>query len=199
MVYLPKDNGTFELAPEGNHLAICYMVVDVGTQPGYEGRLQRKVYIGWELCGEVMEDGRPFSVRKPYTLSASRRSNLRRDLEAWRGRSFDPSEFGDDGFNLKDLLGVAAMVNVTHVTRGEKTYANIASLAPVPRQMEIPNMVNSPVHVSLEPQEFDPEAFESLSDWFREKICDSPEWSRLNKSESGGSSFSVDNDDSIPF
>lgn len=199
MVYLPKDNGTFELAPEGNHLAICYMVVDVGTQPGYEGRLQRKVYIGWELCGEVMEDGRPFSVRKPYTLSASRRSNLRRDLEAWRGRSFDPSEFGDDGFNLKDLLGVAAMVNVTHVTRGEKTYANIASLAPVPRQMEIPNMVNSPVHVSLEPQEFDPEAFESLSDWFRDKICDSPEWSRLGKGESGGSSFSVDNDDSIPF
>ena len=45
----------FEIAPAGNHVAICYAMVDLGQQHvvfNNEEKWQRKVYIGWELSNE---------------------------------------------------------------------------------------------------------------------------------------------------
>src|SRR5262245_56409373 len=60
-----NGGGDFERAPEGTHLATCYMLADIGTQATtYQGqeKHQKKIIIGWELPHEPMSDGRPFAI-----------------------------------------------------------------------------------------------------------------------------------------
>ena len=103
----PEVKADFEMCPAGAHLAVCYQVIDLGTQlTNYQGKekQQRKVFIGWELPNELMEDGRPFVVGKRYTFSSYERATLRMHLESWRGSKFSDDEIS--GFNIRNLLGV---------------------------------------------------------------------------------------------
>lgn len=137
---IAEDKGSFTPAPPGAHLARCYRVIDLGTQEiEYQGKVsyQRKVLIGWELHGDDADgsplraaDGKPMTISKRYTLSLGDKANLRADLEAWRGKPFDAQE--KKGFDITKLLGQFCMLNVVHMESGGKTYANIASIGPVP-------------------------------------------------------------------
>lgn len=161
--------GDFELTPAGNHVARCYAVVDLGMQTTVfsgEESTKRKVRISWELPLAKMEDGRPFSVSQNYTLSLSEKANLRRDLQSWRGRSFTEEEL--QGFDLFTVLSVPAMVNVVHNTKGDKTYANVGSVSPMPQGMECPPLVNDLLKFSLD--EYSPEVFGALPEWLQKKI-----------------------------
>jgi hypothetical protein len=123
------SNGTqkeFKLPPVGNHLARLYRVIDLGTQMReFEGKvnMQRRVKFFWELHGEdeqgnplTMDDGKPMIQSAEYTWSLNEKSNLRRDLEAWRGKAFDEQEL--KGFDIKKVLGQFCMVNITHRESG---------------------------------------------------------------------------------
>lgn len=183
-------NSDFELAPEGTHVAICYAVVDMGLQEvNWQGqsKMQHKVWIAWELCDELMNDGRPFSVSNRYTLSLGDKAKLREHLNAWRGRSFTPDEL--QGFDLFNVLGVPCMVTVTH-SDGEKKYANIQAVTSLPKGINVPDRSNDLIKFSLE--EYDDISFEKLPDWLKEKI---------NKDElpPSVSSNTDDLDDDIPF
>jgi hypothetical protein len=160
-----EPEGTFELAPEGTHVARCYMVVDMGMQEtGYGPK--HKAKIGFELPNELMEDGRPFSVSQNYTVSLSEKANLRADLEAWRGRAFTEDELR--GFDVFNVLGAPAMVTVIHTTNEGKTYANIKSVSALPKGMQAPAAINEPIKFSLE--EYSQEVFDSLPEYLRNKI-----------------------------
>lgn len=172
MALLAKDNGgsDFEKTPAGNHIGVCYMVCDLGDQDvEYQGKakVMRKVRVSWELPGELMSDGRPFSISKKYTLSLSEKANLRADLESWRGRPFTDEEL--EGFDLFNVLGKACMVNVIHETSNGKTYANVASVASLPKGFTPPKPVNELIAFSLE----DDDALnklQSLPDWLQKLI-----------------------------
>ncbi len=172
MALLAKDSGggNFELTPAGNHIAVCYMVCDLGEQEvDWQGvvKMQRKVRISWELPSEPMADGRPFSVSKKYTLSLSDKSNLRADLESWRGRAFTDMEL--EGFDLFNVLGKACMVNVLH-KQGEKgLYAVASSISALPKGMTAPQRVNDLVQFSLDDDDAK-EKFETLPDWLQKLI-----------------------------
>lgn len=160
---------TFELPAAGNHVARCYQVIDLGlqqTQHNGEQRTSPKVRIVWELPELLMEDGRPFTIAATYTLSLHEMSNLRRDLDSWRGRPFSPEELAQ--FDLFTIIGAAALVNVIHNQVGDKTYANVGSITPLPKSMECPPAVNPTVQFSLD--EYDEKVFQSLPDWLRNKI-----------------------------
>jgi len=82
-----KSSGDFQIAPAGNHIAICYSLVELGHQYSAKyDKWQPKVQIAWELPTEPMADGRPFVVSQRYTASLGELASLRRDLEGWRGR-----------------------------------------------------------------------------------------------------------------
>jgi len=171
MALIAKDTGggDFELAPAGNHVARCYSVVDMGLQErSFQGVTNHKqiVRISWELCNEPMADGRPFSVSASYTLSLSEKSNLRRDLQSWRGRAFTEEELR--GFDLFTILGVPAMVNVVHETKGDRTYANVAGITPLPKGMVAPELQNEILRFSLDDN--DELAFNRLPEWLQKKI-----------------------------
>lgn len=166
-----KTGGDFELAPEGNHVAVCYMVIDLGEQQTvWNGDVKHshKIRFGWELSNEPMSDGRPFGVFKDYTASLNDKANLRKDLQSWRGRAFTEEEL--DGFDVFNVLGAPCMINVVHSVseKNGNTYANVASIAPLPKGTNKPDLSNSLVKFSLD--DFDQKVFDSLPEWLQEKI-----------------------------
>lgn len=183
---LPKPTGSdknFETCPDGNHLAVCFKIIDLGTQEVvYKdgAKLQRKIYIYWELPHERMADGQPFTISKKYTLSVHEKATLRRDLESWRGKKFQDSDFGPDGFDIKNLLAKACFLQVVHNTVGEKTYANINSIGSLPKGTTTPELENAPVYLSLDEEDYDPAVFAELPEWMQELIADSPEYKQLH-------------------
>ena len=179
---VPVSGEGFERCPAGNHLAVCYEVIDLGTQESTfnnEVKKARKVWIGWETPHETMEDGRPFVIGRRYTLSGHEKSTLRKDLESWRGKSFTDEEFGAEGFDIQSVIGKACFLNVVHNEKGDKTYSNIASIAALPKGTTTPELINSQVYFSLDPVDFDHEVYNALSDRMKETIAASPEFQKL--------------------
>lgn len=210
------SNKEFKPVPEGNHTARCYRVIDLGTQDvEFQGepKLMHKVLIGWELDGEAedgsplkTDDGKPLTVSKQYTLSLSKKANLRADLESWRGKAFTDDEL--KGFDITQLLGVYCMVTVKHDKKGDKTYTNVASVARWPAALK--NAKFQPFHDNQMFDVDDPNKvmFETFPDWLKEKIEACMEWSApaavaspqasAKQPATTGTGFD-DMDDDIPF
>jgi hypothetical protein len=183
-MFVPEPNGqNFTPPPAGSHAAICYRFIDLGTQMvEWKGasKTQRKVLLGWELPNELMEDGRPFTITRRYTWSMSDKSNLRHDLEAWRGRAFSQDDFaGPLRFNIKNILGKACMLSIVQDERDGNVYANLKSVSALPKGMNVPDLKNEIVYVALERGLFSQAAFDGLSDKLKETIKGSPEYKEL--------------------
>lgn len=133
------DGGNFQPAPAGVHQAVCVDVVDLGIlEVTYKGetKKQHKVNVAWQIS-EDREDGKPFLVFKRYTLSLHEKAGLRKDLEAWRGRKFTRDE--EMGFDVESIIGANCLLNVTHNNVNDKTYANVASIMPLHKNMPTMN------------------------------------------------------------
>jgi len=198
---------TFKNVPAGSHLARCYRIVDLGSQKTEymgETKIQRKIMIGWELFGEddlgqplTTEDGKPMAIFKNYTLSWSENATLRKDLQSWRNKPWTDAEA--KRFDLKSILNGYCMLNVIHREVNGKTYANVATISPVPsmiRQAGLPKPVNvNQVFTLAEP---DMELFETFGKGLKEKIMSSPEWV-MHGSKNPKTSSVQDMDDDLPF
>ena len=151
--------GDFTPCPAGVHIGVCYALLDLGTQNGeYKGEPTRKheVYIGWEIPSEMVEierDGEkvevPMTVGKFYTLSLNKKANLRKHLDAWRGKDFTEKEL--EGFDLYSILGAACQVQVTHYTKAgaDKESAKVDAIMALPKGMPAPQPVTPSVRYSL--------------------------------------------------
>jgi hypothetical protein len=184
-MFMPaSQDSTFAPPPAGAHIAVCFRVIDLGTQKvEWQGdiKFQRKILLSWELPNETMEDGRPFSISQRYTFSSSEKARLRKDLESWRGRKFTEADFGPGGFDIKNVLGAACMLSIVHETKDGKTYANISGVTGVPKGMPKPTPTNSMVYFSLDRERFDRAVMEGLSDNLKTTIKNSPEYQELTR------------------
>lgn len=206
---LISENGSkpkFKDAPEGVHLAICYGLVDLGTQTSVikgETTSARKIRIFWELHGEdsegkplTLDDGRPLSVSERYTLSLNEKANLRQMLTSWRGSDFTKQEL--KGFDLRSIIGKPCMVTVTHNIVGDRTWVNVKAVTGVPSAMKklgLPTKANPDMYFSF--GYFDGEEFEALPKGLQEVIMKAPEWEERQKIKSVTSLDDVEDD--IPF
>lgn len=142
MSLIAKQTGEdFEIAPAGNYAARCYQMVELGIREKggmYPGEAHQ---MRWAFeIDERMRDGRPFSVSEILTISLSSKAKLRDRLKSWRGRDFTEAELA--GFDLKNVVGAPCLINVVHNESGGKTYANIASITPLPKGMAAPELQN---------------------------------------------------------
>lgn len=187
-MYMPTDSGgEFEMPPQGSYVAVCYRVVDLGTQQtefNGEKKRQHKIMISWELPDEKMQDGRPFSIHQRYTFSSHEKATLRQHLEAWRGKRFEDHEFGPGGFDLAKLLGIPCLLTILHNRKGDKSYANIGSIAKLPKGTSIPQHSNDLMCFQIEP--FNGEMFSKLSQGVQKVIMQSPEYQETMKRKNGG-------------
>lgn len=134
MPIIAKGSSTkFEPCPAGVQHAVCCDVVDLGQLDTPWGA-KWKIDICWQTA-ETMEDGRPYLVKKRYTLSLNEKANLRHDLEAWRGRAFTEAEL--EGFDIEALIGANCQLNVVHKA-GSKggTFANVVSIMPLAKKTQ---------------------------------------------------------------
>lgn len=179
-----SKGGDFEQVPDGSFIARCYKMIDVGTQPAFkiDDKPQHKVFIYWELLededGEAvrMKDGRPFSVQKQYTLSIHPKSNLRQDIDKWRGIPFTDEEA--EAFDITKLLSAPCRIQVVREEKNGKTYTNVASVIFTKKK---PEGVNETSWWSV--SEPDMDAFEKLPDWVKEKVEASEEWNKAPRQD----------------
>jgi hypothetical protein len=207
MAIIASDNGgggDFSPVPQGTHIAVCNMVVDLGKQrkewQGQE-RIRPEIFLRWELPNERIEwddkDGihreGPRVIGQTYTLALNDRANLRRDLEGWRGRAFTAEELR--AFDVAKLLGVPCMITVTHADRNGKTYANVTGVTGIPKGMPKPEAPE------CEPLIYDNDnlgTWDKLPEWLQRKID-----AQVKEQPAHVQSFSGANhddlDDDIPF
>jgi len=132
-----ETGGSYEKLPTGMQPAVCTRVFDLGMQPGYEGKPQHKLIIMFELAERKTEGefaGKRFLASRSYTASLNEKANLRKDLESWRGRPFTTDEL--TGFDLDAVVGINCNLNMVEVSKGEKTYVNIAAIVPTIKGQE---------------------------------------------------------------
>jgi hypothetical protein len=198
--------GDYKPAPAGAHVARCFRIVDLGTQETTfkgETKHQHQILVTWELPTNLMTEGesngKPYTVNQRFTASLSEKATLRKVLESWRGRKFTPAELA--GFDLANILGKPCLLNVVHTDKGERVYANIASVMQVPGGMVVPPQANPSLFFSL--SAFDAAALESLPDALKEKIKTAPEYQAAVRGEHNqvkADDGSIDTlDDDIPF
>ena len=191
--------GDFEQCPAGSFAARCYQIIDLGHQTFEwkgEAKVAPKVRITWEL-NEMMSDGRPFSISREYTASIGDKANLRKDLEAWRGRPFSAEELRN--FSLENVLGAPCLLGVVHKPSkdGSKVYANVGSVMALPKGMAAPELVNPAVKFDI--GTFDQKVFDSLSSYVQKKILMSKELEENGIPQSSSQDEPVIEDESVPF
>ena len=117
----------YEVVPAGQHLAVCYRLVDAGTrEEQYKDNPPKKrhvLFVYWELPEVKMGDGRPFTISKKYTLTLNENGTLFKDLKTWRGKSFTQEEL--KGFDLLNILGVSALLEVEHSDEGKARVVSV--------------------------------------------------------------------------
>lgn len=204
-MHLP-DSSNFTPAPAGAHRSVCIGFLDLGTQKTeYQGQTSHKrlIRIRWELCDELMPDGKPFTISKRYTWSMSDKATLRKDLESWRGKPFEKADFGPSGFDTKKLLGVPCLITIVHADGANGSYAKITGISPLPKSMTKPDKVSNPLtYLALEAGLFDQAVFDGLHEKVKEQIKASPEYQEVVEGKMP-SAESYDGpssqDDEIPF
>lgn len=190
-----------ELLPAGNHVAICYEMIHVGTVTKLiQGDMKtlNEVRLTWEVGDEMREfDGvsKPMVISKEYTLSMNPKANLRKDLDSWRGVAFTEDEA--KAFDVTKLIGVACMVNVIHKTVSNgNTYANISGITPLHKSMEKPKQHNPSSELSY--NAWDQSKFDKLPSFIKDKMISSEEY----KVKFGGSTTeapAIEGEDDLPF
>lgn len=124
---IKEEKPDYPLAPEGLQDAVLVDVVDLGELDTPWGA-KHKLSLVWEL-EDTDEENQHYIVVKRYTWSLNEKSNLRKDLERWRGSKFSKDEL-ESGVDMEAFLGLNATLFIAHNETDEKTYANIETILP---------------------------------------------------------------------
>jgi len=208
-----KKTANFEPVPEGQHVARCVLLVDIGTQQTPYGT-KRQCVVGWELPEELQEFDKdkgmePSMLSKFFTLSLNEKANLRAFLETWRGKSFSEVEL--DGFDLEQLLGVACMMQVTHKANAQGDIrAQVQAVFKLPKGADCPTQYNRSRLFTFEHSGQD--EFAALPEWIQDTCKEAAEYTdwvrRINGADDQERpapelepSFASDDgpDDEVPF
>jgi len=185
-----KPGVDYDPIPEGAYTALCYSVIDLGTQENKTfGGTKREVLIQWELpeCrGEFERDGKtrnlPRAISQRFRLSLNEKSNLRKILQNWRGKAFTNEEL--EGFDIERVLGTPCQMQIVHNEgKDGKTYANIGTVMALPKNTAAPKTENPLTFFSFEGVTKGLPVLPDFPEWIEKIIKDSEEWFRLERGE----------------
>ena len=178
------------LPPAGVHLAVCYSIIDLGTQPNmWQGQPKPtpQIQISWELPNvlHVFDENKgpqPLSVHNIYTLSSADKAKLPAVLKTWGSLKEKPHITAE---LLKKYLGAPCMVTIEHKpsTKDPNTvYANIAmaggAVSPRMQGLNVPQYPANP-RLMLDLGNFNWETFDKIPKFMQEKLALSQEWSGI--------------------
>lgn len=172
---------TFTPVPAGSHIARAVHCISLGTQTDPRGLFMAafKVMLAWEIPDEIIvntqtKEEKPMLISKEYTLSLSKKANLRKDLEGWRGREFTKDEL--QGFHVENVLDKPCMLNVIHKTSGTgNVYAVITGISALPKGVTCRPRVHDLISYEIE-QGKSCDQWPKLPEFIRKKIEACEEW-----------------------
>lgn len=173
-----KDRAKPKVPPveAGVYPAVCIGVIDLGEQYSEKFKnYSNKVQIVWELPFETIEvEGKqePRQLSKEFTISASKKGNLRGFLSSWNSKAYSDEEFLE--VDLFDQIGKACQVNVVLNETGE--YANVESAIPLPKGYPAPTS-NTPT-IRWDMDNWDDAVFAAIPEWVQEKIKKSTQYQK---------------------
>jgi len=139
------DSGAkFTAHDEGQYAVLCVDVVDLGINVEQFGddepREVAKVALVFASGARQDDEAKSLTlVTTEMTKSANEKANLRKFMEAWRGRSYT-TEQAEQGLPVTKLYGQPALVSLEHVTtRKGRKFAKITSISPLPKAMPAPD------------------------------------------------------------
>ena len=160
----------------GVYMAVCVGVVDLGEQYSEKFKsYSNKVKFVWALPSETIDiDGKQEErqLSKEFTISASKKGNLRAFLESWNAKSYSDEEFGE--VDLFDQIGKACQLQVVLNDTGE--YSNVANLMPLPKGMPAPT--SQTVFFTWDMDAWDDAVFENLPAWTQDQIKKSTQYQK---------------------
>jgi hypothetical protein len=166
----------FEPCPEGVQSFVCVDVVDIGLVDVVwlgQTRKRHKIQLRWQSEHQTA-DGKPFLLTGRYTLSMHEKSSLRSLLQAWRGKNFDTDREAEE-FDIETVIGKHALANIVHKRVGDRIYANIAAIMPLPKN-----------HTSVTPRDY-------------VRVCDRPGYVPVGKIGIQDDDRPAKLDDEVPF
>lgn len=178
-----KDRAKPKIPPveAGVYIAICIGYIDLGEQ--YSEKFKNHAVKGmflWELPGETVEvDGeqKPRQLSKEFTVSSSKKGNMRSFLESWNGKTYSDDEFAE--LELFDQLGKTCQLQVVLNETGE--YSNVANLMPLPKGFPAPT--TSTEFIRWDMDAWNDELFAKLPEWIQEKIKKSSQYQKEHAPE----------------
>lgn len=193
MIAKSEGNSNIKRLEDGVYTAVSSMLVDMGIQKSEKyGKSARKFIIVWNIENEFVEvngEKLPRVMSKEYTMSLGEKSNLRKDLQAWRGKQFTPEEL--EGFNLLNILNKGCQLQILNTENNGKTYTNIVSIMALPKGMEISSLDKTIVFDTYDETTWN--NYTQIPNWMQERIkqCE-------NLSENGLDLFIKEYEESKP-
>lgn len=193
MIAKSEGNSNIKRLEDGVYTAISSMLIDMGIQKSEKyGKSSRKFIIVWNIENEFVEvngEKLPRVMSKEYTMSLGEKSNLRKDLQAWRGKQFTPEEL--DGFNLYNILNKGCQLQILNTESNGKTYTNIVSIMALPKGMQVNTLDKTVVFDTYDEATWN--SYAEIPNWMQERIkqCE-------NLSENGLDLFIKEYEESKP-
>lgn len=180
-----KKGESVEPIEAGSYPARVYQILHIGTVAGFEGKLQNKVRIGFELPTELhtfdKEKGeQPRVISKDFTLSFNEKATLTKVINACDPKAL---EIGEDGlmeiFDVENLVGKDCLVTIAQKPKPKDggNYAYVESTTRLPKGMTCPPAINEPQILNY--TNWNEELYQKLPDFLKEKIATSDEYKTL--------------------
>ena len=172
MEFIAKSEGNSSIPKleNGVYTAISSMMIDIGGQRStLDNNIRRKFIMVWNIVGEFVEVNKeqlPRVMSKEYTLSINEKSNLRKDLQAWRGQAFTEEEL--QGFNLLTVMNKPCQLQIINEEKNGKNYNNISAIMALPEGMKVDPLEETVVFITNNPETW--VNYEKIPKWIREKI-----------------------------
>ena len=172
MSMIASDNGGVSIPrlEGGAYTAISSAIIDLGVQVNkMYGTEQRRFMMIWNVIGEEVEvngEKLPRTMSKEYGFSLGEKSNLKKDLQAWRGKAFTDEEL--QKFDLLTILNKACQLQIILEKKDGKEYNNIAGIMSLPKGTTIESLTNT-YHFDMENEETWVN-WEKIPNWIKEKI-----------------------------
>ncbi len=205
-----KSGTKFPPIEPDSYPAICYAIIDIGTQYNQAFDIEaQKIIVMWELPTErvdIEKDGvvqnLPRAISETYTLSLNEKANLRKMLESWRGKTFTEEEL--KGFNLRNVLGAKCMLNIVNAQKQNgDTFSKVGAVVKLPKMFadNLPPKAENPLVMfsTADPQFLN--KMQSLPEWIQKRIQESKEYkaAALGKQSTNGFDVIEDTEGDLPF
>ena len=177
----PKTSSSRQMPEEKVHTALITSVVDIGSHydDNYE-KFKREIVVSLEFPNFIIkinnEDGTEseftYVKSRMYTLSMHKKSNLRALVQQIIGKELSDDEAYE--YDIFKIVGKPCMTSVVHKQVGDKTYANISTVMPLPDGFPPPKPVREQFTYSID--ESPKSVPEEVPEWMKELIVSSKEW-----------------------